>query len=146
MWSNDIKSKYMFMFSLKNLARKELTHGSRCVAYVNVRSINHRYLTDCNKKCQDMSDSKSQYVFASWFRQYPLLSGLYRPSGSNAHNDLYLILNQNKLLKFSWLYVYNAPQFYSVLWKCLFDIEYSVLKNSIYRTSTMAYLFWSYCT
>ena len=26
MWSNDIKCKYMFMFPLQNLARKELTH------------------------------------------------------------------------------------------------------------------------
>ena len=38
--------------------------------------------------------------------------------------------------------MYNAPQFYSVLWICLFDIEYSILKTFIYRTSTMAYLFW----
>ena len=38
--------------------------------------------------------------------------------------------------------MYNAPQFYSVLWKCLFDIEYSILQTFIYWTSTMAYLFW----
>ena len=38
--------------------------------------------------------------------------------------------------------MYTAPQFYSVLWKCLFDIEYSILQTFIYWTSTMAYLFW----
>ena len=35
----------------------------------------------------------------------------------------------NYYKKVSCLYVYNAPQFYSVLWKCLFYIEYSVLKD-----------------
>ena len=38
--------------------------------------------------------------------------------------------------------MYTAPQFYSVLWKCLFDIKYSILQTFIYWKSTMAYLFW----
>ena len=53
---------------------------------------------------------------------------------ASAHNDLCLILNHTQVIKI-------APQFYSVLWKCIFDIEYFILKIFIYRTSTMANLF-----
>ena len=52
-------------------------------------------------------------------------------------SDLCLILNHIQIIKIF---------FYAVLWKCLFDIEYTVLKTFIYGTSTMAYLVWSYCT
>ena len=39
MWRNDIKCKYMFMFSLKNLARKGLTHIELNLFWGNVKNL-----------------------------------------------------------------------------------------------------------
>ena len=37
MWSNDIKCKYMFVFPLKNLARKGLTRSQPCRLYLQYK-------------------------------------------------------------------------------------------------------------
>ena len=41
MWRNDTKCKYMFMFPLKNLARKGLSFGMWCVLYKTFDGILH---------------------------------------------------------------------------------------------------------
>ena len=49
MWSNDIKCKYMFMFPLKNLARKELTHVSLLCSSCHIHTPNsNNYWNECN--------------------------------------------------------------------------------------------------
>ena len=64
MWSNDIKCKYMFMFPLKNLARKELTHVSLLCSSCHIHTPNsNNYWNECNPRVQSSSASENAEFF-----------------------------------------------------------------------------------